>query len=394
MSSPLPKSPVLVTGSTGFVGRELTRRLVASGRPVIALARQREGWAPVERVAAAVGLATDGGRLEVIEGDLTLPGCGLQESQWRRLRDSVETVFHCAGETTFFPDEMARFRAGHIDGPLGLLEGLAGGRLRRWLHLSTAYVCGRRSGVVLEREGDVGQRFHNPYEQVKLESELAIRRAGAQLGADVRVFRPSVVVGPAPETAGGQPANLFFGFIRMVAAVATRSNGLEVPLRIAARPGARFNIVPVEYVTEAVAALAEHPEGAGQTFHLVVSDAPTQERMAAMIMARLGLTGLSVVDSRYGGISNASPLERKVARMTAGYREYLEQDVRFDDATARRLLDRCGVPAPLLSTAAVDRLIDQALGVPPIVTPQPEFHPSLNGFGIDSAHPFPTRSVQ
>jgi len=368
MSSVRPVSPVLVTGSTGFLGSELTRRLVGSGRPVIALARRREGWAPADRVATAVGLATDGGRLEVVEGDLTLPGCGLQESQWRRLRDSVEMVFHCAGETTFFPDEIAAFRAGHIDGPLGLLGGLAGGRLRRWLHLSTAYVCGRRSGVVFEREGDVGQRFHNPYEQVKLESELAIRQAGAQLGKDVRVFRPSVVVGSAPETPGGQPANLFFGFIRMVAAVAKRSNGFDVPLRIAARPGARFNIVPVEYVIEAVTALAEHPEGAGQTFHLVVSDAPTQETMAAMIMARLGLTGLSVVDSRCVEISNASPLERKVARMIAGYREYLEQDIRFDDATARRLLDRCGVSPPLLSTAAVHRLIDQALESPPVAT--------------------------
>jgi thioester reductase-like protein len=393
VSSALSVSPVLVTGSTGFVGRHLTRRLIDSGRPVIALARHRAGWAPAERVAEAVGLVPDGRRLEVIEGDLTLPGCGLQESEWRRLRDSVETVFHCAGETTFFPDEMTTFRAGHIDGPLGLLVGLAGGRLQRWLHLSTAYVCGRRSGVVLEREGDVGQRFHNPYEQVKLESELAIRRAGAQLGKDVRVLRPSIMVGPAPETAGGRPANLFFGFIRMVAAVAKHSNGFEVPLRIAARPHARFNIVPVEYVAEAAVALAEHAEGAGQTFHLVVSDAPTQEMMAAMIMARLGLTGLSVVDSRCVEISNASPLERKVARMIAGYREYLEQDVRFDDATARRLLDRCGVPPPLLSTAVVHRLIGHALGVPPIATLQPSCDPSLNGFGIEPAHPFPTRSV-
>jgi nucleoside-diphosphate-sugar epimerase len=288
---------------------------------------------------------------------------------------------------------MATFRAGHIDGPLGLLEGLAGGRLRRWLHLSTAYVCGRRTGVVLEREADVGQRFHNPYEQVKLESELAIRRAGARLGRDVRVFRPSIVVGPAPETAGGQPANLLFGFIRMVAAVAARSNGVETLLRIAARPDARFNVVPVEYVTEGVLALADHPEGAGQTFHLVVSDAPTQETMAAMIMARLGLAGLAVVDSRRVEITNPSPLERRVARMIAGYREYLEQDVRFDDAGARRLLDRCGVPPALLSTAAVEHLIDQALGSPPDAARRPACDPSRNGSRIDAAHPFPTPGV-
>jgi thioester reductase-like protein len=273
------------------------------------------------------------------------------------------------------------------------LAGLAGGRLRRWLHLSTAYVCGKRTGVVLEREGDVGQSFHNPYERVKLESELSIRRAGARQGKDVRVFRPSIVVGPAPETMGGQPANLFSGFIRMVAAVATRSNGFGMPLRIAARPDARFNVVPVDYVVEAAVALADHPEGAGQTFHLVVSDAPTQEAMAAMIMVRLGLTGLSVVDSRRVGITDPSPLERKVARMIAGYREYLEQDVRFDDSHARRLLDRCGVPPALLSTAAVHRLIDQALRGSPAAARRPACDPSRNGFGIDPAHPIPAPGV-
>ncbi len=393
MTSGRRTSPLLVTGSTGFVGRELTRCLMASGRPVIALARERDGRAPVERVAAAVGLAPDDHRLHVIEGDLTLPGCGLPEAQWRHLRDSVETAVHCAGETTFFPDDMATFRAGHIDGPLGLLAGLAGGRLRRWLHLSTAYVCGRRSGLVLEQEGDIGQRFHNPYERVKLESERAVRQAGVQLGIDVRVFRPSIVVGPAPETAGGLPANLFFSFIRMVAAIARRSNGFAGPLRIATRPHARFNIVPVEYVTEAMVALAEHPEGVGQTVHLVVSDAPTQERMAGMIMARLGLTGLFVVDSRHVEILDPSPLERRVARMIAGYRAYLEQDVQFDDATARRLLDRCGVPRPLLSTAAVHRLIEQALGAPDVTSLQSAFSPSLNGPDGEPLHPFPKRGV-
>jgi len=234
----------------------------------------------------------------VVEADLTLPGCGLDDSERRRLRDTVETVIHCAGETIFFPEAMAPFRSGHIDGPLDLLRGLGGGRLRRWVHLSTAYVCGRRSGLVLEREGEVGQRFHNPYEQVKLESEAAMRRAGARLGVDVRVIRPSIVVGPAPETAGGHPSNLFFGFIRMVAALGKLSNGSEVPLRILASPRARFNIVPVDYVAAAAVALAAHPEGQGETFHVVASAAPTQEAMLAMIAERLSVRGLSLVDRR------------------------------------------------------------------------------------------------
>jgi thioester reductase-like protein len=264
---------------------------------VIAMARSQQGEPAVTRVAKAVGHLPDGFCLDVVETDLTHPAGGLDDSARQRLRSTVETVIHCAGDTVFFPDDVISFRAGHVDGPLNLLQALQGGRLRRWAHLSTAYVCGRRSGTVFEHEGDVGQGFHNPYEHVKLEAEEAVRGAGARLGVDVRVFRPSIVFGVAPETAGGNPSNRFFAFIRMMAALARFPNTSDVQLRIAAAPKARFNIVPVKYVATALVVLAEHPDGIGETFHLVVSDPPTQEAMLAMIAAYLGLRGFSVVDA-------------------------------------------------------------------------------------------------
>lgn len=353
---------VLVTGATGFIGRAVARRLLGAGRPVVALARHRREASAAARVAEAVGLAPDGVRLQVAEADLRHAGLGLENGDWRLLRDWVETVIHCAGEAVFYPRALEPFVAGHVGGPLGLLRGLAGGRLRRWAHLSTAYVCGRRSGIVLEREGDVGQSFRNPYERVKLHAEEAVRRAGAAVGVDVRVLRPSVVVGAGAETAGGHPSQCLFAFIRMAAALAGVAGGAGTPLRIAAAPRARFNIVPVGYVAEAARVLAEHPDAAGGTFHLVVSDPPTQEEALAMICARLGLRGLTLVDGRSGPLPDPSPLERAVARLLAGYRGYLEGDVRFDDAAARRILDRCGVPRPRLSRHAVHRLIHLALG--------------------------------
>src|SRR5207245_11588660 len=134
--------------------------------------------------------------------------------------ERVETVVHCAGDASFFPDTAEAFRAGHVNGPRELLERLHGGRLRRWGHLSTAYVCGRRTGTILESEGHVGQTFRNPYERVKLESETVIRAVGSRLAVDVRIFRPGVVLGDAPQTTGGDPSLLFFGLIRVAAALA------------------------------------------------------------------------------------------------------------------------------------------------------------------------------
>lgn len=353
---------ILITGATGFIGRAIVQRLLIARRPVIALARGCQGATAAERVVAAVGGVPDDASLEVVESDLAAPGCALAPSDWRRLRGAVETVIHCAGDTTFAPAAMAPYVAGHVRGPRTLLEGLAGGRLRRWAHLSTAYVCGRRAGTILERSGHVGQVFNNAYERVKLESERVLRAAGARVGVEVRVLRPSIVVGAAPPTAGGNPSNLFFGFIRMVAALAQMPDGAEVRLRIAAAPRARFNIVPVEYVAAAACVLAEHPGGAGETFHLVVRDAPTQAAMLRMITERLGVRGLALVDARTEPLADPSPFERSVARMLEPYRTYLTQDLTFDDAATARLLERGVVERPTLSADAVHRLIDLALG--------------------------------
>jgi nucleoside-diphosphate-sugar epimerase len=352
---------VLVTGATGFIGRQVLRHLLAANRSVIAIARPREDLPAYSRVVRAVGHLPDRHQLEVVEADLTHPHHGLTSVVLRRLRDIVETVIHCAGDTAFFPADMNQFRAGHIDGPLALLAALQSGRLRRWGHLSTAYVCGKRSGIVLEDEGDVGQDFHNPYERVKLDAETSMRAVGDRFGIDVRIFRPSAVVGPAPETAGGQPSNLFFIFIRMMETLARLSHRFAVRLRIEGAPLARFNIVPVEYVARALVALMEHPDGAGKTFHLVVSKAPVQEAMLAMIADYFGLPGLSIVDACRTPLTKPSALERQVARLQAPYREYFTQDVHFDDRMTRALLDRLGLPRPTLDAQEIRRLIDQAL---------------------------------
>ncbi|HEU4369525.1 MAG TPA: SDR family oxidoreductase [Methylomirabilota bacterium] len=354
---------ILVTGATGFIGREIVRRLWAAGRPVLVMARARADLGATARVAAALG-ADPAGAIDIIEGDLARPGCGLAAAAWCRLRETIETVIHCAGDPAFVPDAPATFRAGHVEGPRELLERLGAGRLRHWAQLSTAYVCGRRSGIVLESEHDVGQTFHNPYEQVKLEAELVLRATARRLGVDLRVFRPSIVVGAAPGTTGGAPSNLFFDFLRLAASLASVAGGTETRLRIEAAPSAPFNIVPVEYVATAIVALADDPGAAGRTLHLAVKDAPTQETMLALISARLGVRGLILADGHREPLRDPTPLERALGRALAPYRDYLLQPVRFDDTVARGCLAQLGIASPTLDAPDVARLIDQALTTP------------------------------
>ena len=347
---------VMVTGVTGFVGREVAREVLRAGRALIVLARARDGVAAATRVAEALGVPAHDARVSVIDGDLAAPACGIDGAGWGRLRASVEGVIHCAGDTAFAPERLEPYEAAHVGGPRRLLEGLAAGRLRRWVHVSTAYVCGRREGVILESEGDLGQAFHNVYERVKLVSEAALRAAGARAAVEVRIARPGIVVGPAPRTGGGAPSNLFFDFVRLTATLATPAGGRPVTLRIEAAAGAPFNFVPLDYVAGALAWLT-HGTADAETFHLVAHHPPTQAEVLETIAGRLGVRWLTLVDA----LDDPTPLERRVGRMLQGYRQYLGQPLAFDDANARRAL-----PPPLLRRAAPSRtalhaLIDLAL---------------------------------
>lgn len=355
---------ILITGSTGFIGRHVTRRLYQAGRRVIALARSQGGVPGTNRLKSLLGIPAGDNGLEMIESDLTQPGAGLGSSEVARLRANVHTVIHCAGDTSFFPQITADSRAIFIDAPLALLQALRPGRLERWCQLSTAFVCGRRGGAIFESEGTVGQKFHNPYEEIKLESEIALKEFCARFGIDLRILRPSVVIGPESSTQGGSPSSLLYQFIRLAATLSARGKRAQLAVRIQGRPSAHFNIVPIEYVSAAIEVLSEQPAAAGGTFHLVVSQPPTQAAMLQMITSRVGGNGLRLIDERREPMLGASSLENRVARMLSPYREYLEQDVSFDDSAARSLLGPAGITCSRLDEKTIDDFVAMALSQP------------------------------
>jgi thioester reductase-like protein len=188
---------VLVTGATGLLGRHLLRRLIRDGRDrhLYVLVRDRSSW-----TARAAAEGWPSGRVTALTGDVTLPGAGLAADARSVVARRVGTVVHCAADTVF-SRPLSEARRVNTRGTEHVLE-LASDctALQRFLHVSTAFVAGRRTGPVLEEERAGEHGFVNGYEQSKAEAEAAVRATALPWA----VVRPSAVVCDGPSGTVGQ----------------------------------------------------------------------------------------------------------------------------------------------------------------------------------------------
>jgi thioester reductase-like protein len=257
----------LVTGFPGFIGRRLVRRLAEGGTRVVALVEPR--MADRARELA-------GNDVAVVPGDIAERRLGLDAATWDRLTEQVTHVFHLAAIYDLAVPVQVAQRV-NVDGTGNVLElCLAARRLERLAYVSTAYVAGLRTGVVYEHELVMGQAFKNHYESTKFQAEVWVRELMPRL--PVTVLRPAIVVG---DSRTGE-TDKFDGPYYMLRAIATAQR-MHAPIVQFGASEATFNVVPVDYVVAAIAAMAAAPEAAGETLHLVDPDPlPTRELVALL----------------------------------------------------------------------------------------------------------------
>lgn len=193
---------ILLTGATGFVGMAVLARLLErTDRYVVVLVRAPSSAQADARLNALLGSVFEAPerhrrRVTAVCGDLTAPGLGLGvDRDW--IAEEVRDVVHGAASVAFALP-LAESRSINVEGTrriLDLAEDAAarGEGLRRITYVSTAYVAGDRHGCAREAELDVGQGFHNAYEQSKHEAEHLVWSRRARL--PVTIVRPSIVVG-------------------------------------------------------------------------------------------------------------------------------------------------------------------------------------------------------
>ena len=243
----------VVTGGTGFIGRRVVSRLLDS-RPdaEVWVVVRRPSLGRFERLAGQWGE-----RAKPLVGDLAEPDLGLTDEAIAEL-GNVEHVVHCAAIYDLTAPEPEQ-RIANVEGTRSVIE--LARRLDATLHhVSSIAVAGEFRGEYTEDDFDVGQQLTTPYHQTKFEAELLVREA---TGLPHRIYRPAVVVG---DSRTGEMDKIdgpyyFFGVLAKLA-ILPRFTPIMLP------DTGRTNIVPVDYVVDALVALMHADGRDGQTFHL------------------------------------------------------------------------------------------------------------------------------
>jgi long-chain acyl-CoA synthetase len=321
---------VLLTGATGFVGMGVLSRLLERGDDgIVAVVRGADPDGRLRDAMDRIGVPQrDRSRVVALGADITdgLPRIA-----------GLKTVVHCAASVSFGL-ELEAARRINVDGTRNVVQ-LAERAGARYIHVSTAFVAGRHRGLFQEQQGATGQTFRNTYEQTKLEAERVV----AETEVDAVVLRPSIVVGEA-STGWTSSFNVLYWPLRAY------SRGL-LPA-VPARAEARVDVVPVDYVADAIDHVARVRPDVQGTLHLVAGpDAVTVGELMGLAAEKLGRPRPDL-----GAVPDGL-VERSAE--AAQYLPYFDMEVVFGDARSRSVLGPAGIAPPPLRDY-FGRLVDFA----------------------------------
>ncbi|WP_328443386.1 SDR family oxidoreductase [Amycolatopsis sp. NBC_00438] len=328
-----------VTGATGFLGKRLVARLLR--RPetsaVYALVRETSR----ERLSVLARGWENAGKLHPVVGDLTEARLGVDDAGLPHL----DHVVHLGAVYDFTADEEANRRA-NVEGTRHLLAFAAAAAAGLVHHVSSIAVAGDHAGRFTEADFDLGQHFGSPYHATKFQAEKLVR----EQPLPHRVYRPSAVVGDS-RTGEMDKIDGPYYFLPAISRLAA----LPRRLPLAAPDLGATNLVPVDYVVEAMEFLMHRDAPSGATYHLAAAR-PQSLNSVYNAFARVagGPTIRAVLPAKPSNV-----LRRAGTRLAHAAAAGVDR-VPGGRATRAAVLEELGVPLEVLPHLSTEVVFDTA----------------------------------
>jgi thioester reductase-like protein len=370
---------ILITGATGFVGGNLLCRLLTLGYDAVLIVRSNKSdQSAGERIKQILShrfepsvvdqLFAD--RITIVEGDVVRSRLGIEKTIYTQLIRELSAVWHCAASLKFDERNRDFVEEHNIAGTNNIIEFVQRSDANIMHHMSTAYVSGNKQGVALEKELSAEYGFKNPYEESKHNAEKLINESIENGELNAAIYRPSIVVGDS-KTLHTTNLTGIYAVARALEVISEklkhRRNATEpARFRILGDPESRLNLVPVDYVVDAAAVIAESKPISGTTYHLVNSRPPSLKTVCEGISDALGIE--LVPEGRESFTSEPATTQEKILeRNVRVYLPYLQDNCEFDVSNTRRVLevgnmesiagDSLTLNCPLIDRSFISRLI-------------------------------------
>ncbi|HSQ81192.1 MAG TPA: SDR family oxidoreductase [Casimicrobiaceae bacterium] len=340
-----------VTGATGFIGRYLVANLVSRGEPVYALVR-KSSLAKLEELREAWGV--DDRTVVAVIGDLAKPDLGVSAADMRKLKGKIGHMFHLAAIYDLQATAEAQ-QVANVEGTRHAVEFAAAVGAGCFHHVSSIAAAGLYDGVFREDMFEEAEDLDHPYFRTKHEAEGIVRR---ECKRPFRIYRPGFVVGDSKTGEIDKVDGPYYFFkalqkIRRLVPEWMPMLGIE---------GGRINIVPVDFVADALDCIAHRKGLDGKCFHLtdpkpyrigevlnIFARAGHAPQMTMRINARMfgfipapilyGLGSLAPVKRATRVVLNDLGIPRDVF-------QFVNWPTRYDNREAARALKGSGIGVP------------------------------------------------
>jgi len=272
---------IFITGFPGFIAGRLVERLAREGARFLLLVQPvllQRAYEDVAQIVAETGAQPE--NFSILEGDITEPNLGLTQTDFKRARAETHAVFHLAAayDLAVAPEVAQLVNVQGTQNVNAFVKSIA--NLRRYHYVSTCYVAGRRSGLIREDELEHTAGFRNHYEESKYGAELSVEALKSEL--PITIHRPAVVVG---DSRTGETAK-YDGIYYLIHYLRRWPGGLT--LVNIGNSKVSLNLVPVDFVIEAMVALAQDERAIGATVQIADPAPLTTEELFDEIAKTLG----------------------------------------------------------------------------------------------------------
>lgn len=248
-----------VTGATGFIGKRLVKKLLERKGAVVHFLIRKESADKVADLRSFWGVTA--ARAVPVFGDLTAKRLGVATEDVKKLKGQIDHFYHLAAVYDLGADEETQV-AVNIEGTRNTVDLAKAIDAGHFHHVSSIAAAGLYEGVFREDMFEEAEGLDHPYFQTKHESEKIVRQ---DCKVPWTVYRPAMVVGDSTTGEMDKIDGPYYFFkliqrLRQLLPPWMPTVGLE---------GGRVNIVPVDFVVNALNVISHQKDITKKCYHLV-----------------------------------------------------------------------------------------------------------------------------